>query len=262
MPLKRTPAQTDTRTRWPLSPPHLPHHPSLLKPTADLARHGAISGSAIRARARGLSAGRGGVEEPGAAGRRSRVDGAFERGQPRRSSAGKASRTHRGPGESIPTGSSGPPGRRTSRRARRSAQARARLAGKPRERFRRNLAASTDLTTLAEQAELDFRAATAADRPARAAAALDVHRRLAASLGDFRIESEPIPRFASCTRGWGDMDWTQANPRLLFAISPASSSPNPMTLKRCGSPVWRTVARATPIAHWNAWREILAPCAR
>ncbi len=52
------------------------------------------------------------------------------------------------------------------------------------------------LTALAEQAEQDFHAAGAADRPARAAAALDIHRRLATALADFpdRVKTNPTLR--------------------------------------------------------------------
>ena len=52
------------------------------------------------------------------------------------------------------------------------------------------------LTALAEQADQDFHAASAAERPARAAAALDIHRRLASALADFpdRVKTNPTLR--------------------------------------------------------------------
>jgi tetratricopeptide (TPR) repeat protein len=52
------------------------------------------------------------------------------------------------------------------------------------------------LTSLAELADEDVHAATAADRPARAAEALEIHRKLASAIADFpdRIKSNPTLR--------------------------------------------------------------------
>jgi tetratricopeptide (TPR) repeat protein len=113
------------------------------------------------------------------------------------------------------------------------------------------------LTALAELADQDFRAATAADRPHKATAALDVHRRLASALADFpdRVRTNPTLRLVYLRMARYAVDADKPEIALRY-----------LSLLRIARPGDPEILRLTGLANGRAghtdralecWRELL-----